>query len=59
MKKQIKFNAEQSALISKSIEDFKNDTLKNVAQTHFGGLSVPPSHSKGVYQQAYSKYAAK
>ena len=61
MKKQIKFSQNQAQLISKSIDAFKNDTVKNVAKTYFGaGGEIepvdPPSHSKGTYSQSYSRY---
>jgi hypothetical protein len=58
MQKKIKFNEAQMGLISKSIDEFKNETLKTVARTHFGGVQKPPSHSKGIYTQSYSKYTA-
>lgn len=62
MKKQIKFSQNQAQLISKSIDAFKNDTVKNVAKTYFGGegepilVTDPVSHSKGTYSQSYSRY---
>jgi len=63
MNKKIKFNESQAQLISKSIDAFKNDTVKSVAKTYFGGEGetdpiLPPSHSKGTYTQSYSRYAA-
>ena len=64
MKKQIKFSQNQAQLISKSIDAFKNDTVKNVAKTYFGAggdpvviATDPVSHSKGTYYQSYSRYA--
>ena len=63
MKKQIKFSQNQAQLISKSIDAFKNDTVKNVAKTYFGAgggddiiVIEPVSHSKGTYSQSYSRY---
>jgi hypothetical protein len=56
MKKQIKFNEKQVQLINKSIDAFKNDTVKSVAKTYFGGTN-PVSHSKGTYSQTYRRYA--
>jgi hypothetical protein len=58
MQKKIKFNEAQIDLINKSIAEFKSETLKNVAKTYFGGVQKPPSHSKGLYTQGYSKYTA-
>jgi hypothetical protein len=56
MEKKIKFNSNQAQLISKSIEDFKNETVKNVAKSYFGG-AAEVSHSKGTYSQSYSRSA--
>ena len=61
MKKKIKFNENQAQLISKSIDAFKNETVRNVAKTYFGGIGPadepPTSHSKGTYSQSYSRNA--
>jgi hypothetical protein len=57
MKKQIKFSEKQAQLITKSIDAFKNDTVKSVAKTYFGGIGEPVSHSKGNYSQSHSKNA--
>ncbi|MBO9732449.1 MAG: hypothetical protein J7623_27655 [Chitinophaga sp.] len=55
MEKKIKFNANQAQLIAKSIDAFKNETVKKVAKSYFGGNV--PSHSKGTYSQSYSRSA--
>jgi hypothetical protein len=63
MKKKIKFNKNQEALISKALDNFKNNRIKTVADSYFGGSSSygravdpPISHSKGTYTQSYSRY---
>ena len=57
MKRNFKFDKKQSELIRQSIDAFKNDAVRSIAENYITG-GVGTSYSQGTYAQFYSRVSS-
>jgi hypothetical protein len=55
MEKNFKFDKVQADKLRESISDFKNDTVKEVAENILGGNIESPDHSKAHVNASWEK----